>query len=161
MEVRNLTIERAYTTDALSAFSCGVREIDLLIHKKENGLRSFVELNPCEFYIVYDDERIPVATFVISRRTITMDEAPEDSIEIDFLAVKKEYRKQRIGTILLQEAEERARNSDYNFLTVGAFKNKRYSAVGFYEKCGFILNGKQEGNAVPMIKYLEPNRGMR
>ena len=154
MEIRNLTIERAYSTDALSSFFCGVREIDLLIHKKNEGLKSFVELNPCEFYVVYDEAHDPVATFVISRRTIMLVDEPSDSIEIDFLAVKKECQAQRIGTILLREVETRAQEDGYAFLTVGAFINKRYSAIGFYEKCGFFVNGKKEGNAVPMIKIL-------
>lgn len=37
MEIeKQINIERAYRTDALSSFFCGVREIDPLIHKKEN-----------------------------------------------------------------------------------------------------------------------------
>ena len=40
-EAYDLSIERAFNTEALSSFFCGVREIDLLIHKKEGGLRSY------------------------------------------------------------------------------------------------------------------------
>ena len=46
-----LTIERAFDTNALSLFNCGVREIDQLIHKKTGGLSSFVSEVPCEFYV--------------------------------------------------------------------------------------------------------------
>ena len=137
MEIeKQINIERAYRTDALSSFFCGVREIDLLIHKKENGLKTFIEQNSCEFYIVSIEQTI-IALFIISRRTISI-----------------ENRNKNIGTIVIKQIEIQAKQNGYNFLTVGAFKNKKYNASGFYEKNGFIINGKQEENAIPMLKIL-------
>ena len=154
MEIeKQINIERAYRTDALSSFFCGVREIDLLIHKKENGLKTFIEQNSCEFYMVSIEQTI-IALFIISRRTISIENQEEDSIELDFLAVRKEYRNKNIGTIVIKQIEIQAKQNGYNFLTVGAFKNKKYNASGFYEKNGFIINGKQEENAIPMLKIL-------
>ncbi len=154
MEIeKQINIERAYQTDALSTFFCGVREMDLLIHKKQDGLKTYIEQRSCEFYQVTENDTI-VALFVITRRTISINKEQEDSLELDFLAVKKEYQRKRIGTIIIEEIEKQARQNGYNFLTVGAFKNKRYSAIGFYEKLGFFINGKQEKNVIPMLKII-------
>ena len=66
-ENQDLTIERAFNTDALSSFNCGAREIDQLIHKKENGLTSYIANNDCDFYTAkYGD--IIVAIFVFKFR---------------------------------------------------------------------------------------------
>lgn len=151
----NLTIERAYDIDALSSFSCGVREIDQLIHKKNDGLKSFVCQTPCECYLVkYADET--VAVFVVSRRTITLEDSPEDTLELDFLAVKQGFREKRIRSIVIEQIEAKAREDDYHFITTDAFVNRRYSAIGFYLKKGFEIIGEKQINAVPMLKYLEP-----
>lgn len=99
-------------------------------------------------------EQTIIALFIISRRTISIENQEEDSIELDFLAVRKEYRNKNIGTIVIKQIEIQAKQNGYNFLTVGAFKNKKYNASGFYEKNGFIINGKQEENAIPMLKIL-------
>ena len=36
-----------------------------------------------------------------------------------------------------------------------SIEEKRYSAIGFYEKCGFEINGDKQANTVPMFKFLE------
>ena len=71
-----LTIERAFDTNALSLFNCGVREIDQLIHKKTGGLSSFIKEVPCEFYIVKANED-PVALFVLSNRPAELQQVPQ------------------------------------------------------------------------------------
>lgn len=100
-----LSIERAFDTEALSLFNSGVREIDLLIHKRSGGLLSFIEEVPCEFYVAKVEDE-PVALFVLSDRMVTVND-------------------------------------------------EKYSAVGFYEKCGFVRNGDKQGNTIPMFKYLD------
>lgn len=152
--LENLTIERAYDIDALSSFSCGVREIDQLIHKKRDGLKSFICLNPCECYIVRRQDE-PVAVFVVSRRSITVDDSPEDTLELDFLAVKKAFQGKRIGSIVIEQLEARAKEDDYHFITTDAFENRKYSALDFYLKKGFEVIGEKQHNAIPMLKYLE------
>ncbi len=96
-----LSIERAFDTEALSLFNSGVREIDLLIHKRSGGLLSFIEEVPCEFYVA------------------------------------------------------KVKDAEFSFLTTAAYFGKKYSAVGFYEKCGFVRNGDKQGNTIPMFKYLD------
>ena len=148
-------IERAFDIDALSSFLCGVREIDQLIHKKEGGLLSFISEVPCEFYVMKDGDS-PIALFVISNRTISIQDERYNSLEIDFIAVRKDWQGKGIGTKILQLAEQNAREADFPFLTTASFINKRYDASGFYVKYGFIKNGQKAGNTIPMYKYLEP-----
>lgn len=124
MNENELSIERAFDTDALSLFNCGVREIDLLIHKKNGGLSSFVAEIPCECYLARINDE-PVAVFVFSNRFISVEEKRYPCLEIEFI-----------------------------FLTTAAFANKRYSAIDFYKKCGFEINGDRQGNTIPMFKYL-------
>ena len=150
-----LTIERAFDIDALSSFMCGIREIDQLIHKKEGGLLSFITEVPCEFYIVKNGD-YPIALFVLSTRTITILNERYNSLEIDFIAVREDWQRKGIGTIIINLAENNAYEAEFPFLTTAAFFNKRYDASGFYEKCGFIRNGEKSGNTIPMYKYLKP-----
>ena len=149
-----LTIERAFDTNALSLFNCGVREIDQLIHKKTGGLSSFVSEVPCEFYVAKISGD-PVALFVLSNRMVSINEDMYPSLEIDFIAVREDWRNKGIGSHILDLARQNANNADYHFLTTAAFLSKKYSAVGFYEKCGFEVSGGKQGNTVPMFKYLD------
>lgn len=153
-ESQVLTIERAFDTDALSSFNCGIREIDQLIHKKEGGLRSFVSEVPCEFYLIKLDD-ISIALCVLSNRTISILGKRYNSLEIEFIAVREDWRGKGIGTMVIRLVEQNAREAEYPFLTTAAFVNKRYDASGFYEKNGFIKNGKKVDNTIQMYKYLE------
>ena len=148
-----LDFERDIFKESLSNFYCGIREIDLLIHKKEGGLISFISDHETECYTVfYGDEA--VAVFVFSDGILETDEGAYDSKEIDFIAVKHEYRDKGIGKRIIKVIEENCRNNGIAFLTVGAFINKRYSAEGFYHKCGFETTDKQQGNIIPMMKEI-------
>lgn len=75
MEIKDgeLIFERAFDIEALSSFNCGIRELDLLIHKKNNGLRDFVLHNECDTFFVYYNE-ILVALFVYSNGTFVTDD---------------------------------------------------------------------------------------
>ena len=63
----------------------------MLIHKKEGGLLSFLNENETESYSVFYQEE-PVAVFVFSDGVLETDAGTYESKEIDFIAVKKEYR---------------------------------------------------------------------
>ena len=97
MEIKDgeLIFERAFDIEALSSFNCGIRELDQLIHKKNNGLRDFVLHNECDTFFVYYNE-ILVALFVYSNGTFVTDDGNYEATEIDFLAVRKEYRNNNI-----------------------------------------------------------------
>lgn len=148
-----LFFERDIFKESLSNFNCGIREIDVLIHKKEGGLLSFISENKTESFTVFFQEE-PVAVFVFSDGVLETDAGTYESKEIDFIAVKKEYRDKGIGKRIIQAIEDNCRNNSIAFLTVGAFINKHYSAEGFYKKCGFETTDKQQGNVIPMMKEL-------
>ena len=99
-EAYELVIERAFGIDALSSFLCGVREIDQLIHKKEDGLLSFVTGIPCELYIIKAKDSA-IALFVLSNRTITIQGDRYESLEIDFIAVRSDWRWKGLGRTII------------------------------------------------------------
>lgn len=65
------------------------------------------------------------------------------ALDIAYLAVKQKYRGQGIGYAVLEQIAEDARTQTFagcQFLTVEALATNEYSAVGFYERCGFSAN---------------------
>ena len=62
------------------------------------------------------------------------------ALDIAYLAVRQEWRNKHIGKFLISQIAEKARSQSFagcQFLTVEAYATKDYSAVGFYERCGF------------------------
>ena len=65
------------------------------------------------------------------------------ALDIAYLAVKQEYRGNNVGHAIVEMIAEQARTQTFagcQFLTVEALATKEYSAVGFYERCGFTAN---------------------
>ncbi|MBR1932989.1 MAG: GNAT family N-acetyltransferase [Prevotella sp.] len=65
------------------------------------------------------------------------------ALDIAYLAVQEKYRGQNIGRSIIHLIAEQARSQKFagcQFLTVDALATKDYSAVGFYEHCGFTAN---------------------
>lgn len=65
------------------------------------------------------------------------------ALDIAYLAIQQKWRRKNIGRRLLNIIAEQARAQTFagcQFLTVEALATKEYSAVGFYEKCGFTAN---------------------
>ena len=63
-----------------------------------------------------------------------------DSWEITYLAVAKERQREHIGSFLIEKIVKdlvRDENCKSPLLTVRAYKSTAYTAVPFYEKCGF------------------------
>ena len=136
IEEKELIFKRASDIEALSSFNCGVREIDFLIHKKENGLQDYIQDKEYDsFYVYYND--LLVAVFVFSDDTFKTEDGDYDATEIDFIAVKEGYRRNHIGTKIIDKISEISQQNNRPFLMVGAFFNKKYSAQQFYERCGF------------------------
>ena len=148
------------SADKLKGFECGVQEMDDFIHDVlddflKNDLR--YQLN-----VVIDDERGIVAMFVISTGIFVDvgnefkdipfgkpwgyidDDLPIQSgimypsLEIDYLAVRKDLRDCGYGSRIIEEISTRAKSKNYFFLTVGAYHTQGYSAIPFYEKQGFF-----------------------
>ena len=65
------------------------------------------------------------------------------ALDIAYLAVQQEWRGRKIGRYLIDMIAEQARKQQFagcQFLTVEALSTAEYSAVGFYEHCGFTAN---------------------
>ena len=65
------------------------------------------------------------------------------ALDIAYLAVRQEYRNNKVGQSIIEMIADRARTQSFagcQFLTVEALATKEYSAVGFYERCGFSAN---------------------
>ena len=60
------------------------------------------------------------------------------TLEIDYLAVRKDLRKKGYGSLVIEELSKTARNRNCYFMTVSAYHSKDYSAIPFYEKQGFF-----------------------
>lgn len=65
------------------------------------------------------------------------------ALDIAYLAVQSKYRGKNIGRAIIRLIVDMAQNQSFagcQFLTVEALATKEYSAVGFYERCGFTAN---------------------
>ena len=158
----NLHLSLEHDAAILSDFNSGVDAMDTFIHTR---LSAFLRAYNCRFYVLRNEQGIIVAMFVVSAGQLFLDEECKDdlrlkfpdieewpglqdyweagvfpSIEIDYLAVRKEYRKQHIGEDILLLIESFKDDIFYNhpsFISVDAYCTNDYSAVGFYDKCSF------------------------
>lgn len=65
------------------------------------------------------------------------------ALDIAYLAVQQKWRGMGRGNFIIKEIAIQARTQTFagcQFLTVEALATKEYSAVGFYERCGFTAN---------------------
>ena len=65
------------------------------------------------------------------------------ALDIAYLAVQEKWRGKHIGRYLIEMIAEQARTQTFagcQFLTVEALATSEYSAVGFYQRCGFSAN---------------------
>ena len=65
------------------------------------------------------------------------------ALDIAYLAVQSKYRGNNIGRAIIRLIVDMAQSQTFagcQFLTVEALATKEYSAVGFYERCGFTAN---------------------
>lgn len=60
------------------------------------------------------------------------------TLEIDYLAVRKDLRQRGIGSEIIDNLSQTARNKNCYFLTVDAYHTQDYTAIPFYEKQGFF-----------------------
>ena len=86
------------------------------------------------------------------------------ALDIAYLAVKEEWRGKKIGQYLIEMIAQQARKQSFagcQFLTVEALATKEYSAVGFYERCGFTANEvrKPYKDTLRMFRTLYANSG--
>ena len=155
-----LRFSEELSADILKGFECGVQEMDAFIH---GDLDAFLKRDPqYQLNVVFDSEHGIVAMFVISPGIfVDNDDEFQDvpygkpwsymdedfqiqsgtmypSLEIDYLAVRKDLRESGYGSQIIKEISLRAKTRNFFFLTVDAYHTKGYSAIPFYEKQGFF-----------------------
>ena len=155
-----LRFSKGLSTDILKDFECGIQTMDEFIH---GSLDSFLKNDPrYNFYVAIEDGLGIVAMFVTSAGIFVdhdgefediplgkpwgyMDDNLEmhsgtmyPTIEIDYLAVRKDLREKGYGTEIIDEIADTAKHKGCYFLTVDAYHNRGYSAIPFYEKQGFF-----------------------
>ncbi len=113
--------------EIIAIFALSFDSLDLDIDDKENLETLSHETNKPNIDWNYQD------TFYSKPRYPALD--------IAYLAVKKEWQRQHIGKFLISQIAEKARTQSFagcQFLTVESLATRDYSAVGFYENCGFL-----------------------
>lgn len=166
--IGNIEIKAVDSTETIEDFFCGFPAMDRFIH---NGLNQSIEHHYCQLYTATMNN-IVVALFALSFDSIDLDaDDIEDlqagfsstgtpyvsfdyedtfyskrrypALDIAYLAVRKEYRRQRIGESIINSIKQMARQqrlAGCQFLSVEAYNIPGYSAVPFYDKCGFAPN---------------------
>lgn len=159
-----LSISLLQDFSVLKDFDCGIETMNKFIR---NDFRMSVENHFCEAYCVYckkdlvgifalsfdsidldnDDKEDLQSGFSSSIPDI--DYNYEDTfyskrrypaLDIAYLAIQKKWRDKHIGTAIISEISNRVKNQRFagcKFLTVEAYATTGYSAVGFYNNCGF------------------------
>lgn len=109
---------------------------------------SNIQLNPYYRTLVFEEKKLILG--MVGMMLGFRYEKNESYIRILVLVVKKEYRDQGIGTKLLLEAEEWAKDKGANMITLNSGNRaERVNAHQFYLSKGF------EGKATGFYKVLE------
>ena len=147
------------SAEILNGFECGVQKMDSFIRE---SLDAFLRNDPRYTFFIAKEGQDIVAMFVISSGMFVdhdgeFDDLPfgkpwgyigEDlkmhsgmmypTLELDYLAVRKDFREKGYGTEIIEELARIARIKGCFFLTVDAYHDDEYSAIPFYEKRGFF-----------------------
>lgn len=164
MKGHAISISSLSDFSVLKDFDCGIEAMNKFIR---NGFQMSVENHFCEAYCVYcSDELVGLFALSFDSIDLDS-EGKEDlqhgystsipdidynyeetfyskrrypALDIAYLAIQKEWRNKHIGKAIVSEISERAKMQRFagcQFLTVEAYATKEYSAVGFYDSCGF------------------------
>lgn len=161
--MRRLEFKKLSDASELKGFYCGVNTIDDFLH---GDFRDYLYIGVCQAYIVKDGTEV-VAMYALDKFNVFISDdvksrmrngikpAPDEaldpanpywrlplinSIEVTYLAVAKERQRQHLGSFIIEKIvrDLLADNECTSpLLTVRAYKSEVYSAIPFYEKCGF------------------------
>lgn len=174
----------------LNGFYCGITEMDDFFHNSD-GFPMSIDNHFCKAFIVKDKSDAVVAVFALNFDAISFDSDNIDdifsgalgnspdidceyqknfkskshhpSLEITYLAVRKDKQRQGIGEYLVERiasVAQRQALAGCEFLTVSAYHNEEYSAVNFYSKCLFATLdiSKDDRNTTRMFRMLYPKQ---
>ncbi|MBR1550420.1 MAG: GNAT family N-acetyltransferase [Bacteroidales bacterium] len=183
----SLVVRHLKDVSELAGFRCGVARMDDFIQKH---LSSSIENHYCQAYVVrrggqvvamfalgfdslaLDDDSLEEMLLGQSANMPDITGEYQDTffakfhypaVEISYIAIDQRYQKEGIGSALIDGIEDMVRRQNVAgcmFLTVEAYKTEDYSAIGFYNKCGFeageMLNANK--STLRMFKALYQNR---
>lgn len=172
--IRDIEISSSNSTESLKDFECGVPAMDNFIHNglQESLDHHYCRLYTATanglivamFALSFDsvdldvDDKEEIASGISSTGTPELSFGYENTfyskrrypaLDIAYFAVRKEYRNQHIGQRLVSAIKDMDRNQKVGgcqFLSVEAYNVPGYSAVLFYDKCGFAPNELPDPN---------------
>lgn len=118
-----------YNEEVIALFALSFDSVDLDIDDKEEISLGISATGRPDVDVDYEE------TFYSKRRYPALD--------IAYLAVREDMRGQHIGEYIVSQIRKKAKEQRFagcQFLTVEAYNVKDYSAVGFYNRCGFANN---------------------
>jgi len=143
--------------------------MDDFIHHE---LQKYIWMGSCQMYVIREGNEI-IAMFCLDKHNLCLSEVAKekmqegtkpcpisspdadspywyrtfyDAVEITYLAVIKGRQHQHIGSFIIERIMDKvAHDADFNcdFVTVRALKHDGYTAVPFYQKCGFYPAEKE------------------
>ena len=87
------------------------------------------------FYIAFLEEK-PVAYLKLNIGEAQTEKQGDDSMEIQRIYVLSEFKGKRIGSLLMEKAEEEAKKMNLKRIWLGVWEHND-SALGFYNKKGY------------------------
>lgn len=181
---KQLTFERTTDASVLSDFFCGINSMDEFIH---HDLQDYVSMGNCQMYVIREGDDV-VAMFCLDNSSLFLEDSARenmqkgikpcpagtadadslfwykpsyDAVEITYLAVTKDRQRQHIGWFIIDSIMDRVAQSDeFNceFVIVRALKERDYTAVPFYKKCGFYPAQKEkDGKNLFMFRVVTPS----
>jgi len=106
---------------------------------KEKLLKE-IENPASEFYFAKQNENA-LGYLKVNFNTLEINERTEDSLEIERIYIPKVFQGKRIGTLLLNKSINLAKAKELSYIWLGVGE-KNSKSVEFYERKGFIKNGR-------------------
>ena len=157
-----LSYERIDDASVLSNFFCGIVEMDNFIHKslqnridRNDGLKLFAVISRGDIVAMTALKESTIEVHVPNNGKFSV-----DTLEIEYLAVVRQLQRNHIGKQIITWIEDTAvlEYPKAKYISVRAFIDRDidYSAVPFYEYCGFRVIQKLHpmANNVKMAKKI-------
>ncbi|OTN89673.1 hypothetical protein A5819_002171 [Enterococcus sp. 7E2_DIV0204] len=138
-----------HTKDTMSDIYLDAVKIRRQVFMLEQGVPGEIEIDKyeaaCIHFVLYGDNNESIATC----RLLPL---AEGMIKLQRMAVQKEFRGHDYGRVIVESAEQFAKEQGYNTITLGA----QITALGFYEKMGYIKEGEMFLDAA--IEHYQMNK---
>ncbi len=124
---------------ALKQIDHGTKEYTQMVNLRNEILRKPLGLHFTKEDLEKEKDDILIAAFdedeILGCCLLT--QTAYDTVKLRQMAVKNNLQGKGIGQAIMNFAETLARDKGYKKLTM----NARDTAIGFYERCGFAING--------------------